>query len=450
MKRSRKGLYLTLALLGLVAGLGYYVATSQTFERTPPTIRVAKEIYWNLKEPIAITIEDDTALDSYQVAISNGKEQKVLEGGKLQKPTKELTLRIDPPAMEFPQRRAWLLIQARDKSLWNYFLGNERQVQVPIIIDTKKPDLFVVTNSYSITKGGSALVIFHCKDDHLHRFFVQTNFATFQAAPFYKDGYYIALIAWPITQERFKADLIAIDRAGNRAKAHIPFYLRNRRYKTSKIELTDAFLNGKVAELAENYPKTRNMDPIERFKFVNETLRKINEEQIHTIGKRVPQERVDHFSIRPFYPLRNGAKVADFGDHRFYYYKGKLVSEAYHMGLDLASTKMAKIKATNGGEVVFADDNGIYGNMPMISHGLGLYTLYAHCSTLFVHEGDRVEDGATIAKTGSTGLALGDHLHFGVVVQGIEVRPEEWMDGRWIRLNITNVIEDAKKLIDSK
>jgi murein DD-endopeptidase MepM/ murein hydrolase activator NlpD len=46
-----------------------------------------------------------------------------------------------------------------------------------------------------------------------------------------------------------------------------------------------------------------------------------------------------------------------------------------------------------------------------------------------------------------TGLALGDHLHFGIVVQGIEVRPEEWMDANWMRVNVFNVIEDAKKII---
>jgi murein DD-endopeptidase MepM/ murein hydrolase activator NlpD len=238
--------------------------------------------------------------------------------------------------------------------------------------------------------------------------------------------------------------------AGNRAKAHIPLYLRNKKYKTSKIKLSDRFLEGKVAELAEEYPEAAKLDKLKRFKFVNETLRQMNEKLIHELSSKVPQEMIDDFEIKPFYPLKNAAKVASFGDHRYYYYNGKLVSESYHLGLDLASTKMAPVKLSNSGKVVFADYNGIYGNMPLISHGLGLYTLYAHCSTLFVKKGDEVESGEVIAKTGRTGLALGDHLHFGVLVQGIEVRPEEWMDRKWLKLNVKDVIKDAKKLIDSK
>jgi murein DD-endopeptidase MepM/ murein hydrolase activator NlpD len=109
---------------------------------------------------------------------------------------------------------------------------------------------------------------------------------------------------------------------------------------------------------------------------------------------------------------------------------------------------MAAIKPQNGGEVVFADFNGLYGNMPMIYHGLGLYTLYGHCSSLHVEKGDKIQPLQTIANTGKSGYAMGDHLHFGVLVQGIEVRPQEWMDKHWIKLNITKIIKTAKKMID--
>jgi len=108
---------------------------------------------------------------------------------------------------------------------------------------------------------------------------------------------------------------------------------------------------------------------------------------------------------------------------------------------------MASIRASNPGTVVYADENGIYGNMPMIDHGLGLYTLYGHCSQILVKEGDHVNAGEVIAKTGTTGLALGDHLHFGMLVQGIEVRPVEWFDGKWIKKFIDNVFSEADKII---
>jgi murein DD-endopeptidase MepM/ murein hydrolase activator NlpD len=161
---------------------------------------------------------------------------------------------------------------------------------------------------------------------------------------------------------------------------------------------------------------------------------------------------LNKWKINKFYPLKNSAKVASYGDERHYYYKTKSneVSKSYHVGYDLASTKMAAIKTSNAGKVVYANENGIYGNMPMIDHGLGLYSLYGHCSQLLVKEGDEVKAGQIIAKTGVSGLALGDHLHFGLLVQGLEVRPIEWFDAGWIKTNIDNVFKEADKIILGK
>nr|MCH9739577.1 M23 family metallopeptidase [Campylobacterota bacterium] len=128
--------------------------------------------------------------------------------------------------------------------------------------------------------------------------------------------------------------------------------------------------------------------------------------------------------------------------------KSNEVSQSYHVGLDMASTKMAQIVSSNAGKVIYSDYNGIYGNMPMIDHGMGLYTLYGHCSNILVQENDEITAGTPIAQTGVSGLALGDHLHFGVLVHGIEVRPEEWMDKKWIRDNIDKIFKEADKIID--
>jgi murein DD-endopeptidase MepM/ murein hydrolase activator NlpD len=210
-------------------------------------------------------------------------------------------------------------------------------------------------------------------------------------------------------------------------------------------------LNGKVSDLASQFDETANVsDPLEKFRIINEEIRSKNEKLIHTLGSKISDRLIRRWSVKPFHPLKNAKKVASFGDHRYYYYKGKRVSESYHLGIDLASVKMAKIRASNPGMVVYSGYNGIYGNMPMVDHGLGLYTIYGHCSSVDVREGDDVARGETIAKTGKTGLALGDHLHFGIVVQGVEVRPREWMDAHWIKDNIASVFESARKMIDRR
>ena len=230
----------------------------------------------------------------------------------------------------------------------------------------------------------------------------------------------------------------------------IPFYTQQHRYRVSWIQAKDHFIDGKITDLASSNTDYVDIeDRIEKLRAINETMRLKNEELIHSLSKNLSTDTLKKWKIQKFYPLKNGKKVASYGDERHYYYKSKSneVSQSYHVGYDLASTKMAIIKSSNAGKVVYAGDNGIYGNMPMIDHGLGLYTLYGHCSQLLVNEGEIVSAGQSISKTGTSGLALGDHLHFGMLVQGVEVRPIEWFDQNWIRKNIDNVFLEADKII---
>lgn len=258
-------------------------------------------------------------------------------------------------------------------------------------------------------------------------------------------------MAWPSDKPTFRAEVVAQDYAGNKAKSRVKFYLKGKKYRQSRIALNEKFLNGKIADLVEEYYSEQlGTSPLEKFKLINETLRQDNEALIEKITKGIPTDLLKTFSLKPFYPLKNAAAVASFGDHRFYQFNKEPVSESYHLGLDLASTAQANIISSNKGEVVFAEDNGIYGKNLIVSHGLGIYSLYGHCSAFTVEKGDMVNAGEIIAKTGLTGLALGDHAHFGILVQGVEVRPEEWMDKNWMKDNLFNVMKNAKKIIDRK
>jgi murein DD-endopeptidase MepM/ murein hydrolase activator NlpD len=76
--------------------------------------------------------------------------------------------------------------------------------------------------------------------------------------------------------------------------------------------------------------------------------------------------------------------------------------------------------------------------------GWGSQTLYAHLSSIDVKPGDRVGKGQPIGRTGATGLATGDHLHYEVLIHGIPVTPLEWWDARWIRDHIGKPLREAK------
>jgi len=457
-QKSSNSLWIVI-LIALIGG-GAFIYTSKSFERNAPTIECANSIYWNRKDPLKIKLSDESGLKSYEIKIRDDKNEIVVANEMILETVHDKLVEIKYPKkavngvlLDPRAKKLQITFSATDKSNWNFFQGNSITKKINVFVDYKRPDVNILSNSYSITKGGSALVVFQVKDTALKSFSVEAAGRTFKAQPYKKEGYYATLLAWPFNVENFVANIRAEDMAGNKRIANIPLYLLNKNYKTSWIEAKDKFIDGKISDLIDTEPKYSTIENrLEKLKTINETMRLDNEKVIHTLSENVSDEMLDSWKIKKFYPLKNAAKVASFGDERHYYYKNREneVSQSYHVGLDMASTKMAKIVSSNAGTVVYDEYNGIYGNMPMIDHGLGLYTIYGHCSNILVQKGDKVAPGFTIAQTGKSGLALGDHLHFGVLVQGVEVRPEEWMDKKWIREKIEKVFKEADKIIDGK
>ena len=101
--------------------------------------------------------------------------------------------------------------------------------------------------------------------------------------------------------------------------------------------------------------------------------------------------------------------------------------EKFHNGLDMAASSGSSILAAYDGDVVAADYSASMGNYIMINHGSGLYTIYMHCSALYVSKGQTVSKGQNIAAVGSTGRSTGPHLHFGVRLNGNYVSPWNYL-----------------------
>ena len=146
-----------------------------------------------------------------------------------------------------------------------------------------------------------------------------------------------------------------------------------------------------------------------------------------------------------FLRLPGSVRKAAFGDRRIYKYKGKEIGRAVHLGVDLASVKKSRVSAANTGIVLAAENIGIFGNSVILDHGFGLCTLYSHLSSFSIKKGDKVKKGDIIGRTGTTGLAGGDHLHFGVFVNNVFVNPLEWWDKSWIDNNIISKIDRVRE-----
>jgi murein DD-endopeptidase MepM/ murein hydrolase activator NlpD len=247
----------------------------------------------------------------------------------------------------------------------------------------------------------------------------------------------VALFAVPYdvvlteAEAKGKIKLIAEDALGNRAEASFIHKYFSRPMGKDTIQLKDTFMQKVTGEIYARTPELQRKGTLlEDFLQLNGALRAANMQTLKEIaGKSAPA----FLWSATFLPMQNAAVKGSFADRRTYLYDGKNVDTQDHLGFDLASLERAPVQAANDGQVVLARYFGIFGNAVVIDHGLGLQTLYAHLSTLGVKEGDSVKRGQEIGKTGATGLAGGDHLHFTTVLHGLPVNPIEWWDVHWIR-----------------
>ncbi|MGE3274837.1 MAG: M23 family metallopeptidase [Vicinamibacterales bacterium] len=240
--------------------------------------------------------------------------------------------------------------------------------------------------------------------------------------------------------------VFARDIAGNETAAPLDHRTFEKPFGRSNIEISDNFLSSVVPAIAVNTPSL-NLSPktgeelLSAFLVMNGQLRQQNNETIANLS--LHQTKPEMMWNEAFSQLGNSAVQSRFADYRTYFHDGQEIDRQVHLGFDLASTARAPVHAANRGVVVHADYLGIYGNCVIIDHGLGVQSLYAHLSEIDVKVGDTVAKGEGIGRTGATGMAGGDHLHFTMVVSGTQVNPVEWWDPHWMEDRVLRKVRDA-------
>jgi murein DD-endopeptidase MepM/ murein hydrolase activator NlpD len=225
--------------------------------------------------------------------------------------------------------------------------------------------------------------------------------------------------------------LAAEDEAGNRAHLSFSPNIRAREFRRDRIEITDRFLAQIIPYFRDNVPGLEGTD-LEVYIQMNREQRKEDADRIRALcADTAPEQLWSGAFLR-----MPGETTATFGDERTYFYRGREIDRQTHLGVDLASTMQSPVPASNRGRVVFVGPLGIYGSTVILDHGCGLFSMYAHLSLIDVEAGMTVEKGDDLGRTGSTGMAGGDHLHFAMIVQGVFVNPLEWWDPHWIQDNV--------------
>jgi hypothetical protein len=325
-----------------------------------------------------------------------------------------------------------LIVKASDGSYAAFGKGNTATREYSYRLDTTPPRVSVITMPPYVRRGGVGVIAYSVSEE--------TSSTGVQVGDTFFPGYqqssgnYLCFFAFPyyLTVDEYKPRLIAKDMAGNAYDRPAAVYPLDREFTSDRINLSESFLSTKMPEFEQEFPG--EMTHLERFLKVNRDMRVANRASLISIGLQTSPEMLWK---GPFLRLPNAANRARFAEKRTYVYNGVEVDQQYHLGHDLASTRHAPVPAANDGKVVFADTMGIYGQVVIVDHGLGLQTLYAHLSEFAVQAGQNVLKGDIVGKTGVTGMAGGDHLHYGVLASGIPVTPLEWFDSHWIQDNIT-------------
>lgn len=453
-----------LSLLALFIFLGF-IATLKRWEGQSPVVKFDREFKSLGRNPaLSLSIEDSgNGLSRISITLRQKDQVIPLQEEQYPGPSaftfwrtgKQKSSTIDLGKLISQKYKvqdgpASLIVDASDHAWRNFFHGNQTHLERDFIFDIYPPRLEVLSGQHYINQGGSECVVYRVSPDAvISGVQAGPNFFPGYPAKLADSGIYFSLFAFAYNlPSDSPLKIVARDEAGNEAVATFWSKLFPKKFRSRDIQLDDAFLQKVVPEVMSHSPEIKDQgELVKTFLEINSKLRRMNHEQISDFcRKSAPQFLWDG----AFLQLSNSQVESMFADHRTYYYQGKEVDRQDHVGFDLSVTQQYPIEASNDGNVVYADYFGIYGNTVLVDHGCGLLSLYGHMSSMNVRAGQQIRKKDVLGRSGATGLAGGDHLHFGFFLHGIPVNPTEWWDGKWIKDHVLDRIKAAANPATSK
>ncbi len=436
--RKLIALLLVVAVFGIVAYLGFRVgpppeiaitpAAEMIGRRTPVTVTVAEPTR-GVGDVIVELVQGESVQKLSEVAGEPSPAWAVWQSGT---PQSELRFDVGKDAIkDLKPGNATIRVTA-ERAAGMFWSGEPAVKQLELPVRLVPPTLQVMSTFTYVAQGGSEAVVYRVGESAT-RDGVRAGDRFFPGYPLPggspQDRF--ALFAVPYDMnDASGVVLVASDAAGNEAQARFIDKFFPKPLRTDTIRLDDGFMQKVTTEIMTQSPDLADKgNLLDNYLQINRDLRRKNME----FRQEIASNTQPAFLWREtFLPMVNTAIKASFADRRSYVYNDQTVDRQDHLGLDMASTRADRVPAANDGVVVYADYLGIYGNCVVIDHGYGVQTLYGHLSAIDVKAGDRVTRGQAIGRSGASGLAGGDHLHFEVVLHGLPVSPIEWFDDKWI------------------
>ena len=319
----------------------------------------------------------------------------------------------------------------------NDFAGRSASATADIQVNTTPPTVSADGLQHYINQGGSELVTFTV-GGYWTEAGVRVGNYTFRSFPMpgKSENERFALFAFPWDVPADTVPVVyAKNPSGAEATGRFWFKVFPKQFRSRELSLDDRFLTKVVNELDPNGSGSL----VDRFLRINGEMRQANNQTLADLRFKTEPKVLWN---GPFFRL--GKVESFFADQRSYLYNGKKVDSQMHLGFDLSDVQAAPVKAANSGRVVYADKLGIYGNCVVVDHGYGLQSIYGHLRQIDVKVGDSVQKEQVLGRSGETGLAGGDHLHFSLQVDGVQVQPIEWWDSHWMQDRIHSKLPAPK------
>ncbi|MGX8718332.1 MAG: M23 family metallopeptidase [Desulfovibrio sp.] len=389
-----------------------------------------------VSQVVRLSMDDKSGIRSVTVTVRRGDKSMVVLKDKFSKMEPHREAQFSLKDTQLPEGAFELEIKVQDGSFDGFGFGNTTTLRLAEVLDAHPPQIAVKSWPQVVRRGGAGMIAYTVSEE-VASTGVKLGGTLF---PSFRNGNgYVCLFPFPFGMKpgEFFPEVMARDLAGNVTSSRLPIRAANRTFRADTLRIPESFLNFKAAELAQICPEKST--PLEQYLCANSKERLTDDAKLIEVAMEKGNVSPLFLWNGRFLQLPKSAVKARYGDLRTYVDDARQkIDEQTHMGLDLASVARADVPASQSGRVVWTGYLGIHGNMILIDHGMGLMTQYSHLSEIGVRPGDAVQAGQIIGKTGTTGLAGGDHLHFGVLIWGYPVEPLEWLDPKWIKNNITD------------
>ncbi len=384
---------------------------------------------------VTVQADDPHGLKAFSVVVEqNGQSQTVYEDRtRSSQKSRIYTFTAGKKQAAFlKEGPARLIVHGKSNDLW----GSTTTLSQDLPVILRPPTVVADGRQHYINQGGAELVTLDLGGNWTD---AGVRVANYSAGTFAMPGepdnsnrrFSLFPYPWDVNPDTVPA-VFARNGAGTEVTTAFWVKVFPKKFKETTINLNDKNMGKVVGELDPEGSGSL----VDRFVRLNREMRRANGQQIYNL--RTNTEHKILWS-GPFIPVK-GTRESFFADKRSYVYNGRKVDEQVHLGYDLAQTQNTPVKAANSGKVIYADRLGLYGNCVIIDHGYSLQSLYGHMSRILVKVGDMVSKEGQIGISGATGMAFGDHVHFSMMIDGVQIDSKEWWDEHWIHDRILSKI----------